>query len=213
MANINDDDLFEGFEEEPSGEPEEPQESQGNNRKFTLVLGILGVIFFMAVVAMAVVAAIYLPARNAARQQQVVEINAANTATALAATQFAYAQQEMLTPSATAIPSATQKPSPTAVIVQATPTSLVATSQGTVVTTGTAEPAGAVPKDLLSRTQTVAVLLTQAAQGYSTAAAAGTALPETGFADEVGLPGLVGLAAVLVVVIIAVRRIRFSGHD
>jgi len=37
-----------------------------------------------------------------------------------------------------------------------------------------------------------------------------TALPQTGFADEVGLPGLLGLALGLVVVVFAARRLRFS---
>jgi len=37
-----------------------------------------------------------------------------------------------------------------------------------------------------------------------------TALPQTGFADEVGLPGLLGLALALVVVVFATRRIRLS---
>jgi LPXTG-motif cell wall-anchored protein len=37
-----------------------------------------------------------------------------------------------------------------------------------------------------------------------------TALPQTGFADEVGLPGLLGLALALIVVVFATRRIRLS---
>jgi LPXTG-motif cell wall-anchored protein len=35
-------------------------------------------------------------------------------------------------------------------------------------------------------------------------------LPTTGFADEVGLPGLLGLAALLIIVIVITRRLRFS---
>ncbi len=37
-----------------------------------------------------------------------------------------------------------------------------------------------------------------------------TALPQTGFADEVGLPGMLGLALALMVVVFAARRIRLS---
>ena len=44
--------------------------------------------------------------------------------------------------------------------------------------------------------------------GAGTPQATSTALPTTGFADEVGLPGLFGLAAVLVVVIFLARRAR-----
>jgi len=37
-----------------------------------------------------------------------------------------------------------------------------------------------------------------------------TALPDTGFIDDVGLPGLLGLAAALVLVVFIVRRLRLS---
>ena len=37
-----------------------------------------------------------------------------------------------------------------------------------------------------------------------------TGLPTTGFVDEVGLPGLFGLAAVLLVVIVLARRARLA---
>lgn len=212
MSDLNDDDIFEGFDEETLAEPEEPKQPS-NNRAFIIVLGVIGGIFLLALIAMAVIAAFYLPSRNAARQEQAAEINAANTATALAATatQVAFAQQELAS-TATLAPSATLPPSPTAVIVQATATEVIAAAAAE-----TEEPAeGALSKDLLSRTQTVAALLTQAAQGYPTAAAGAgtspTALPQTGFADEVGLPGLVGMAALLVVVIIVIRRMRLSGN-
>ncbi|MBN2258806.1 MAG: hypothetical protein JW704_13485, partial [Anaerolineaceae bacterium] len=64
------------------------------------------------------------------------------------------------------------------------------------------------------RTATVAVLMTQAAQAKMTATHQGTVsiLPKTGFADDVGLPGLVTLSLVLVVVIFLVRRLRTSNQ-
>ncbi|MCC6148110.1 MAG: LPXTG cell wall anchor domain-containing protein [Anaerolineaceae bacterium] len=210
MSDLNDDDIFEGFDEEMLTEPERPRRP-ANNRSFVIILGVIGGIFLLALVAMAVFALLYLPSRNAARQQQAAEINAANTATALAATQIAFVQQELLTPSATAVPSATQQPSPTAVIVQATATEVIVIVETEELQ---AQAEGVVPKDLLSRTQTVAALLTQAAQGYPTAAAGGgvspTALPQTGFADEVGLPVMVGLGAFLIILVIVIRRVRLS---
>jgi len=65
------------------------------------------------------------------------------------------------------------------------------------------------------RTATVAVLMTQAANARLTATYMGTAgiLPNTGFADEVGLPGLISLSMVLVVVIFLVRRLRTSNQS
>lgn len=42
--------------------------------------------------------------------------------------------------------------------------------------------------------------------------ATATALPTTGFADEVGLPGLLGMAGAMILVIVLARRIRFSSR-
>jgi LPXTG-motif cell wall-anchored protein len=42
----------------------------------------------------------------------------------------------------------------------------------------------------------------------STALLLGTQVPQTGFADEVGLPGLLGLTVVLVAIIFLARRMR-----
>ncbi len=59
------------------------------------------------------------------------------------------------------------------------------------------------------RTATVAALLTMQAAGTTTPTA--TALPDTGFADDVGIPGLFGLAGALLLVIILARRLRTVG--
>jgi len=57
---------------------------------------------------------------------------------------------------------------------------------------------------------TLAAQQTELASGKFTATviATSTALPNTGFADEVGLPGLFGLTLALVVIIILARRLR-----
>jgi hypothetical protein len=53
----------------------------------------------------------------------------------------------------------------------------------------------------------VAFLLTLAAQ-TQTVTPTTTALPDTGFADDFGVPGLLAMAFVLVAVIFLVRRMR-----
>jgi hypothetical protein len=58
------------------------------------------------------------------------------------------------------------------------------------------------------RTATVAALLTQAAQQTATVLPTATALPGTGFGDEVGAPSLLALAVLLIVVIFLARRLR-----
>jgi hypothetical protein len=57
-------------------------------------------------------------------------------------------------------------------------------------------------------TATVAALLTQAAIVTRTPLVTSTGLPTSGFADEVGLPGMVIVAFVLVLIIFLSRRLR-----
>jgi LysM repeat protein len=80
--------------------------------------------------------------------------------------------------------------------VQATPTPLLAVPTDTPVPT--VDP----------RTATVAALLTQAAIAQQTTVPTSTALPTTGFVEDVGIPGLLGMALLLVVVIFLARRLR-----
>ena len=202
MSEFNDN-QFEEFEEEPQGSPE-PSRS-GGNRNFILAIGILGAISLLTLIVLIVVGLVILPARNAARLQQAAVINAGNTATAQAATQLALAMQQTLSvvPTETMTPSASPVPSSTPVVAIATATLAPTTALGTPLS----------QQDLSARTQTVAALLTQAAGGTRTPTQRSTALPTTGFADEVGLPALIGLAVLLVVVIFLVRRVRMSSSS
>jgi LPXTG-motif cell wall-anchored protein len=64
-----------------------------------------------------------------------------------------------------------------------------------------------------SELQTVQALQTQIAkQASGTPAATSTQLPTTGVADEYGLPGLVGLAVILIAVVFLSRKLRTSAH-
>jgi len=199
MSEFNDN-QFEEFEEEPQPTPRSSR--PGGSRNFILAIGILGAISLLTLIVLIVVGLIILPARNQARLQQAAVINAANTATSQAATQLALIQQIKL--SATMTASSTPVPS-------ATPVVAIATSTPVVSTATLSGPVSA--QDLSARTQTVAVLLTQAAGGNKTPTRTTTALPTTGFADEVGLPALIGLAVLLVVVIFLVRRVRLSSSS
>jgi len=55
----------------------------------------------------------------------------------------------------------------------------------------------------------VAAFQTQVAAGTQITGTT-TALPQTGFAEDVGLPGLLGAAAILLLVIFLARRLRLS---
>ena len=142
-----------------------------------------------------------VPQRANQQATEIAQINAQNTQVALAAAQTEEASRFTATPTVTPIP-------PTAT---ATPTSVVA-----VPTDVAASPT---PN---SRTATVAALLTQAAEAQLTITPTPSALPDTGFMDEVvvpgvgnlalviGVPGLIIISLVLVGVIILARRLRSS---
>ena len=199
MSEFNDN-QFEEFEEDPQASPVPSR--PGGNRNFLLAIGILGAISLLTLIVLILVGLVILPARRQALLMQAAGINAANTATAQAATQLAHVKQQIV-PSATMTASASPMPSSTPVVAIATST------LAPTVTLGTPSS----PQDLSARTQTVAALLTQAAGGTKTSTPRPTALPTTGFADEVGLPALIGLAVLLVVVIFLVRRVRLSSSS
>lgn len=198
MTDLNDN-QFEDFEEEPTplGEPQ-----PAGNRNFIIAIGVLGGISLLILIILILLGMVILPAQSKARKEQAALVNAQNTATSQAATQIAAVKaMATATPTATAIPSAT-------------PVVAIATATVIPQVTGTAE-MPVVAQDLSARTQTVAALLTQAAGGNGTITATPktTALPTTGFADEVGLPVMLGLALLLVVVIFVVRRLRLSSSS
>ncbi len=166
---------------------ETPPEESGN-RTFLIWAGILGGIMLLSIACVAGYAFVVLPRQAATRAtqqaaliEQGVEVNV---------TLSAIAQAELLsqTPAPTATPTVTNTP--------------VFQNVTTTPTVGTVDP----------QTATVIAALTQAAQAQLTITAlpTSTLLPNTGFADEVGAPGLVVMAISLVVVILLARRMRTS---
>ena len=202
MANYNDNDLEDlDFGEEPK-KPEEPlePEKKPSNRNFLIALGVIGGIFILITLALIFVAAVILPGQNAGREQARIQTLAANTATAQSATDEAV--------QAAIIPTSTITPIPTATVPAVTNTPVVAPTQ-----TNTAAPALATATVTVAsdaQKATLSAQQTQLAAGKFTATviATSTALPNTGFADEVGLPALLGLGAALILVIFVARRLR-----
>ncbi|WP_299027436.1 hypothetical protein [uncultured Thermanaerothrix sp.] len=186
--------------ENPFEEPIEPEPeagSPGPNRNFLIAAGIIGGIFVLAIIALIVFALVSANQNRARLQQEAAQINAQNTVIAMQATQTsqAFALQQTL-------------------LAQPTPTT--AATPVIIVPTATPVPTNTLSPENMARTATVAAFLTQVAKAATgTPQAVGptptsTALPTTGFADEVGLPGLLGLAAFLILVIMITRRLRFS---
>lgn len=189
---------FDDLEFEEVGDEDSLSTSRGSNRTFLIVAGILGGILLIALLAIAAYAVLVLPGRDTNQQTQAAEIIATNTAIAEQAQLTAIAKQVTMTPTNTA----TLPPSDTATL---TPSS---TSTPVLAPTNTPTPSDGTPDP--AATATVAALLTQQAGGGATLIPTATALPDTGFADDFGVPGLVLIAGVLVVIIILSRRLRTS---
>ncbi len=199
---------YEEFDEYESDDLSAGQEPKPSNRTFFVSFGLIAVIFALTLAALAFVVFYVLPQSREKREAQNIQIYAANTATALAATQLseslamAATEEPTATFAATYTPMATDTPAPELEEIVIEPTAeelLGAEAQG-----------GA---DMDSRTATLAALQTQAVEARLTALASGAApgaLPQTGIMDGVGIPGLAGLTAVLGAVIFAARKLRSS---
>jgi hypothetical protein len=160
-----------------------PEES--SNRTFLLVAGILGGLVFLGLLCIVG----YFFFRNNSNQQNQLTVEAQATLQAatiqVGLTQTALAQGLTQTAAVTN----TVPPTSTPVIAEATAT-----------VTATANPA----------TATLGAAFTQIANSTQTIIPTSTALPNTGFADDIGAPGLILIAIALVVVIFLVRRFRAS---
>lgn len=183
---------------------EAPEPGKSGNRTFAIIASILGAIILLALVAAAAYAIFIMPEQKAQQADLASKISAENTATVMAATQDAML---IVLPTDTPVPAVVEGPTeePAAPAVE----------EGT---------GGELPEDL-AMTATVSALLTQAAgvnpdavlpaaeatatpERAATIAPTPAALPTTGFADEMGLPALVGLAFLFISVILITRQVR-----
>lgn len=174
---------------------EEQLAEETGNRTFIIVAVILGAIMLMSLACIAFVALRSLGPSRSLRSTQVAAITETDQAQQLILAMGV--EQTSAVETQKAIPTNTQVP----------PTKTVAPTNTQVVERVT----GASPTPLATqdpRTATVAALFTQAAYAQLTVIPTSTALPESGFADEVGLPGLAALTILLLVVVFMARRLR-----
>jgi hypothetical protein len=162
-------------------DPAPPEES--SNRTFLLVAGILGGLVLLALICL--VGYFFFSRGTNQQAEQTAQAQATQQAATIQAglTQTAVAQNLTLT---------------AAVTNTVPPTNTPVIAQPTITFTATQNPA----------TATVAAAFTQIAVSTGTVIATSTALPNTGFIDDAGAPGLLLMALVLVIVIFLVRRLR-----
>jgi len=172
-------------------EPAAPPPEQ-SNRTFAIVAGIMAGVVLISIILMAAYALLYLPRQKAAQSGMAATIMAQNAAINQAMTMTMLANQ-LATQVQAAQATSTLFPSPT---LPASPTPVLAQASST-------------PGIEAAMTATWSAMSTQIARGIRTpTATASSSMPRSGFADEVGLPGLLATSLILVVVILLARRLR-----
>ena len=170
-----------------------PQPAEQSNRTFIIVAGVLAAIVLLSIICMALYALVYLPQQKAGQsaQQATIEAQNAMIAQAMTSTMQAYVVGAQASPTSAATVVVTP-------LALASPTPLLAVPSKTQDTV------------YLNMTATWSALNTQVAVGLltPTATLGAGGMPTSGFADEVGLPGLAVMAFALIVVILLARRLR-----
>lgn len=214
------------FEEEP--EPQKP-----NNRTFAIIASILGAIILLSLVAIAAYFIFLNPGKTAAQTDVAAKISAENTATVMAVTGDSMA---ILVPTETPVPAdaalsvepPTELPDQGAILpasnestggqltedlaMTATVEALLTQAAGGAVVEAAAPAAMETAEPAAMETAVPAAVATAEPVRQATLAPTLAALPTTGFADEMGLPGLVGLAFLFVVVITITRHVRSAQY-
>ena len=174
------------YDEEPNFDDDEtPPEEESSNRTFLIAAATLGGLVLLALLCG--VGYVFF-SRSAAQQSEAVALQQATDQQATI--------QVGLTQTA-AVQALTQT---AAVTNTLPPTNTPVIAEATITFSLTPDPA----------TATIAAGFTQVAMSTQTVIATSTALPNTGFADDIGAPGLLLMAIALVVVIFLVRRLRAS---
>jgi len=173
-----------------------PEESN-NNRTFIIAVAILGGIILISLACLVGVYLFGQRSRNTAAQLALANTNATATAASYINEALTATSQTLLS-----LPTTTSTPEATSVVNVATAT--VSTNTPLAPAVG----AAGLDSTSVANTATIGAAYTQAAAAQLTVVVTTTALPTTGFADEVGLPGLVVMALAFVIVILLARRLR-----
>ena len=193
--------------------PPVQEEDESPNRAFITAVAGIGGLLILSLICLGLYTLVIAPRQREARERRPTEIALTNTEIARLLTETAIAGQSPVPGDGTVVATSTTTPTPTEVVV-------VSTSTPTI--THTPEPT-ADPQTATAQAQATADAAAQQATATSTSTATATAviaptatptatpteLPGTGgFAEDIGVPGMLLLAAVLVAVIIVARRLR-----
>lgn len=169
-----------------------PPPPEQSNRTFKIAAGILAGVVFLTIILMALYVTVFLPRTKANQSSVQATILAQNALIAQAMTQTMQANMLGTQAAATlAVPTQTATP----LMASSTPVLAVATQTPLI--------------SFANMTATVSAMNTQLAAGLRTPTVTpGGSMPASGFAEDVGIPGLVLMAIALVLVILFARRMR-----
>lgn len=188
------------------GEPEgPPPEEESGNRAFWIAAGVLGGIALLSLICIAVYFVVLRPQQQSAQKLQKATVDAQQTevASIIIGTSTAAAQAAI---EAAYTPTASITPIPPTVTATSSPTPVVAVASPGLATETALPPEMATATALYPTLTANAILFAQTLTARPTNAT--QAIPATGFADEVGLPMMLGLAVLLVAIIFLARRLR-----
>lgn len=185
-----------------------PEDSE--NRTFVIAAAGLGGLIVLSMICLGVYALVLRPAQDEERVRRSTEIMIENTAFVVGQTETVEAQQATSTPEPTdtPFPTFTSAPTRTPTQVVVLPTDTPTETPFTTLPTVAPETATAAAAQTATAQAGVAQVETATPTRTPTPEPSPTALPTTGFGDEAGLPGLAGLAAVLLAIIFLSRRLR-----
>jgi hypothetical protein len=186
-SDADTDDVSSEIEEE-GGTPEE-----AGNRTFLIVAGVFGAIVVLSMICLVLFIVFKVVPGNKNNSKQATQIALLNQETSRKATVAALEKLWTATP--------TEKPSP--LPASATP---IITNTPVIKPSSTATAPNALTMEALYKTATA--MKEALGKASPTVTPKATSLGDTGFADQVGAPALLGLAVVLVVVIFLTRRLR-----
>ncbi len=168
---------------------EEAPEGESNNRTFLIVAGALGGVILISAICLGAVVFFRNFNKTAAPDPAVLTATAQVQNNTISEALTATFQAAIL-------PTTTVTPLPTN-----TPVVAVASE------TPTPDPNALAAGDV-QLTSTIAAAFTQAAAAQLTVVPTTTALPNTGFLDDYGLPGMLAMTIAFVIVILMARRLR-----
>ncbi len=178
--------------------PEEP-----SNRTFVIAAAGIGGLLVLSMICLALYALVLAPAQQRNRAADATAVALQNTEVAQSITQTSDAAR------ATPTRPSTDTPVPPAATVTHTQVVVLPTDTPTDTPEATST---STPFTNLG-TQSAQQTLDASGQITSTPTPTATALPSTGFADEIGLQGLLLLGAALLVVVVVARRLRVGSTN